>query len=79
MCEYYYAKEREESTVERINDSYLEALSSLEKLETENVKLRKLVRDWWALAVGGADSLPDWNAQQADLEYRMNKLGVEVD
>jgi len=40
MTEYYYAKEREESAVERINDSYLEALNSLEKLEAENAELR---------------------------------------
>lgn len=40
MTEYYYAKEREESAVKRINDSYLEALNSLEKLEAENAKLR---------------------------------------
>lgn len=42
LTRYYYAKEREESAVERINDSYLEALNSLEKLESENAKLREL-------------------------------------
>lgn len=47
MTDYYYAKEREESTVLRINDLYLEALNSLEKLEAENARLRELV---WTLA-----------------------------
>lgn len=42
----------------------------------ENAKLRELVRDWHALAVGGADSLTDWNHEQADLEQRMRELGV---
>ena len=44
MTEYYHAKEREESTVERINDSYLEALNSLEKLESENARLQELLQ-----------------------------------
>lgn len=43
--DYYYAKEREESAVQRINDLYLEALNSLEKLEAENAKLRELIAD----------------------------------
>jgi hypothetical protein len=45
----------------------------------ENAKLRELVRDWYELAVGGADSLTDWNHAQADLEQRMSELGIEVD
>lgn len=48
------------------------------QLKDDNAKLRELVRDWWSFAVGGADSLSDWNAQQADLESRMRELGVEV-
>lgn len=51
----------------------------LEAAEAENAKLRELVRDWYELAVGGADSLTDWNHMQADLEWRMRELGVEVD
>ena len=42
LTRYYDAKEREESAVLYINDAYLEALSSLEKLESENSKLREL-------------------------------------
>ena len=42
-------------------------------------KLRELVRDWYELAVGGADSLTDWNHAQADLEQRIHELGIEVD
>lgn len=45
----------------------------------ENDRLRELVRDWHALATGGADSLTDWNHEQADLERRMRELGVEAD
>lgn len=48
------------------------------EIEAENEKLRELVRDWRDLAVGGADSLTDWNHKQADLEHRMSELGVEV-
>lgn len=49
-----------------------------DELRAETVKLRKLVRDWRDLAVGGADSLTDWNHAQADLEQRMRELGVDV-
>ena len=44
----------------------------------ENVNLRELVRRWRDLAVGGADSLTDWNHEQADLENRMRELGIEA-
>lgn len=53
--------------------------SAVAELEAENTKLRELVRDWYELAVGGADSITDWNHAQADLEQRMRELGVEVD
>lgn len=49
------------------------------KVATENAKLRELVRDWYELAVGGADSLVDWNHVQADLESRMRELRIKVD
>lgn len=49
---------------------------TIAKLKSENAKLRELVRDWYALAVGGAASLTDWNHKQADLEQRMRELGV---
>lgn len=42
LTRYYDAKEREENAVLYINDAYLEALNSLEKLEVENAKLREL-------------------------------------
>lgn len=42
LTRYYDAKEREESAVLYINDAYLEALNSLEKLEADNAKLREL-------------------------------------
>ena len=54
-------------------------LSEYEKVASNNAKLRELVRDWYELAVGGADSLTDWNHAQADLEQRMRELGIEVD
>lgn len=50
-----------------------------DKLAAENAKLRELIRDWYELAVGGADSLTDWNHAQADLEQRMRELGIEVE
>lgn len=40
LTEYYQAKEREESAVLYINDSFLETMSSLEKLEAENEHMR---------------------------------------
>ena len=53
------------------------------KIPTENaeliVALEELVIDWRDFAVGGADSISDWNHRQADLEQRMRELGVEVD
>ena len=48
------------------------------KLESENAKLRELVRDWRSLAVYGEDSLSDWIEIQDDLESRMRELGMEV-
>lgn len=56
-----------------------DATESTRRIEGQCAKLRELVRDWRDFAVGGADSLPDWNAQQADLESRMQKLGIEVE
>ena len=60
-------------------EAYEAALVTARELRAENAKLRKLVRDWRDFAVGGADSLTDWNHEQADLEQRMRALGVEVD
>lgn len=67
-------------------DRYNKPLTSIEQpacdayeihpLLAENAQLRELVRDWHALATGGADSLTDWNHEQADLERRMRELGV---
>lgn len=75
MTEYYYAKEREESAVERINDSYLEALNSLVKLEAENAKLRELVDELYPLADYGA-----MDASELDRAHDlMRELGTEVE
>lgn len=40
LTKYYQAKEREESAVLYINDSFLETMSSLEKLEAEYEHMR---------------------------------------
>ena len=63
------------------SDSYPFCASSTEvmRLREQNAELRELVRDWREFAVGGADSLTDWNHQQAELEHRMRELGIEVD
>lgn len=47
-----------------------------EELAERIVALEELCADWYELAVGGADSLTDWNHAQADLESRMDELGV---
>ena len=61
-------------------DGYLGELSrarlEVELLRDENAALRELVLDWRNLAVCGANSLTDWNHEQADLEQRMKELGV---
>lgn len=77
LTRYYDAKEREESAVLYINDAYLEALNSLEKLEAENVKLRELVRDMWSDGMCECDE----HGACAECEYhfpdRMRELGVD--
>lgn len=40
LTKYYQAKEQEESAVLYINDSFLETMNSLEKLEAENEHMR---------------------------------------
>ena len=45
LTRYYYAKEREESAVLYIEDSYHEAVNSLENLEADNAELCKQVDD----------------------------------
>lgn len=82
LTRYYYAKEREESAVQRINDSYLEALNSLEKLEAENAKLREM------LAEDNKELAKLWRvidylysfAKTCGVDAEdMRELGVEVD
>lgn len=89
MTEYYHAKEREESAVERINDSYLETLNSLEKMEAENAKLRELVKALLTCATDGdcdecrLNGATPWHVGKAQLcdgvWDRVRELGVEVD
>lgn len=85
LTRYYCAKEREESAVLYINDAYLEAVDALEKLEAENAKLRKLVRDYIDAPCTTCDCWQDefrcWSYDGADcgLVARARELGVEVD
>ena len=72
LTRYYDAKEREESAVLYINDAYLEALNSLEKLEADNAKLRELVQDLYEMAYPECPS-----AFEAAFADRMRELGVE--
>ena len=75
LTRYYDAKEREESAVLYINDAYLEALNSLEKLEAENFKLRELCeRCAIELYVNG--NVED--AATENLFDDMRELGIEV-
>lgn len=60
-------------------DTIWELRDDLQRANAENAKLRELVQDWYELAVGGADSLTDWNHAQADLEQRMRELGIKED
>lgn len=75
MTEYYYAKEREESAVERINDSYLEALNSLEKLEAENDRLRKACAELLKMAERHDHEWLHW----PEMHEELRELGVEVE
>lgn len=77
MNEYYYAKEREESTVERINDSYLEALNSLEQLEAENAKLRAERDEWHRVATSKQDII-DHMRDTSSSNMRLRELCADM-
>lgn len=73
MTDYYYAKEREESAVLRINDLYLEALNALEKLEAENAKLRDACAELLKMA---ESSDPEW-LHWPEMHDELRELGVK--
>lgn len=74
MTDYYYAKEREESAVLRINDLYLEALNALEKLEAENAKLREACAELLKMA---ESSDPEW-LHWPEMHDELRELGVKM-
>ena len=63
----------------RVAVSKQDIIDHMRDSRCENAKLREAVSDWRDFAVGGADSLPDWNTIEADLESRMRELGIEVE
>ena len=81
ISEYYEAKDREESVVIRISDSYLEALDALEKLEDDNTKLRELVKIAVKHCDSGTCDVCPIQVESGSCPYSdmARELGVKVD
>ena len=86
LTRYYDAKEREENAVLYINDAYLEALNSLEKLEAENAKLRELLTFYLGCLTKGhvnCDSCAFSNEDNCDHGRKViesaKQVGIEVE
>ena len=55
-----------------------EAADTIDRLDTENAKLRELVRDMWHLMDGSGVTTGAWGRCVQILD-RMSELGIEVD
>lgn len=68
------SQELMEQAYNYLRDGYEQALNALEEAETENAKLRELVRDMYEMAY------PEYpSAFEAAFADRMRELGIEVD
>lgn len=64
-------------------DSFAERyIATIERLESENAKLRELVRDMWEFGFGdnsGANNAWAWHEEADALEDRMRELGIGIE
>lgn len=59
--------------------AYIEAEREVDRLQTENAKLRELVRDMWHEGMCECGSRGKCASCEYDYPTRMRELGIEVD